>query len=153
MRIAIVGLGVFLLDWLSKSWIVAHLLPGNSISIIPGFFSLTLIENSGAAFGLLQRQTLLFIVIALVVVGLIVSYGRAAAREHPALGVALGLLLGGSVGNLADRILLHGRVIDFLDFHVWPFVFNFADAAIVIGGALFAWLVFRDAPPEAGGRP
>lgn len=151
VRIGIVGLAVFLLDWASKHWIATHLLPGASITVIPGFFSLTLVENSGAAFGLLQRQTLLFVVIALMVVGLIVTYGRAAARRQPALGIALGLLLGGAVGNLVDRIL-HGRVIDFLDFHVWPFVFNFADAAIVIGGAIFAWIAFRETPPAGEGR-
>ncbi len=150
MRIGIVALAVFLLDWFSKSWVAAHLLPGQSITLIPGFFSLTLVENSGAAFGLLQRQTLLFIVIALLVAVLILTYGRAAARNHPWLGVAFGLLLGGAVGNLVDRIW-QGRVIDFLDFHVWPFVFNFADAAIVVGGALFAWFVFRESPPTAGG--
>ncbi len=151
MRIGAVAAVVFVLDWLSKHWITAHLLPGANIPVIPGFFSLTLVQNAGAAFGLLQNQTLLFVVIAVVVIALILTYGRQAAKDRPWLGVAFGLQLGGALGNLVDRVL-QGTVVDFLDFHVWPFVFNLADASIVIGGALFAYLIWGDSESSGEGR-
>jgi signal peptidase II len=152
LLIGIIAVAVFLLDWFSKSWVVTHMVPGQSIQVIPGFFSLTFVENAGAAFGLLQRQTLLFIVIALLVIVLILTYGRAASRERPWMATAFGLQLGGAAGNLVDRVFFHGLVVDFIDFHVWPFVFNVADAAIVIGGALFALLLLRDSRTDVGGQ-
>jgi signal peptidase II len=152
--IAAVAAVVFALDLLSKRWVTTHLAPGASLPVIPGIFYLTYIRNSGAAFGLLQGQTVLFLVITAAVVVLILTYGRRAARGVPLLGIAFGLQLGGALGNLLDR-LLYARVTDFLDFKVWPFIFNLADAAIVVGGGLFALVVFREPAegPGAGGGP
>lgn len=115
--------------------------PGESIPVVPGIFHITYVRNAGAAFGLFQHQTGLFVAVTAVVIALIVLYGRQAARGQPLLALALGLQLGGAVGNLVDR-LRGGTVVDFLDFRVWP-VFNLADSAIVIGGALFAWFLLR----------
>ncbi len=147
MLIGVVAVAVFLLDLLSKNWVATHMTPGQSIPVIPGFFYITYWRNAGAAFGILQNQTLLFIVITLVVIALILTYGRHAARHSRVLGVAFGLQLGGALGNLVDR-LLYARVIDFLDFRVWPFIFNVADMAIVIGGALFAVTLWRQPAAE-----
>jgi len=143
---------VFLTDFFTKHEVAAHMFPGQSIPVIPGIFYITYWRNAGAAFGLLQHQTLLFIVITAVVIALIVTYGRRAAQALPLLGIAFGLQLGGALGNLLDR-LLYTRVIDFVDIRVWPFIFNISDMAIVIGGALFALVVLREpAPREQGPR-
>jgi signal peptidase II len=147
VRIGIVAALVFALDWLSKHWVATHMVPGESLPVLPGFLDLTYVRNAGAAFGLLQGQTVLFLVITVIVIALILTYGRRAAQDSPLLGYAFGLQLGGAVGNLVDRVL-YARVIDFIDFRVWPFVFNFADASIVVGGALFALVVLRE--PQAG---
>lgn len=140
MLIAIVAAAVFLADFLSKRYVATHMTPGQSVPVLGPVFHITYVRNAGAAFGLLQHQTLFFIVVSLVVVGLIITYGRAAARGDAWLGVALGLLLGGALGNLLDRVL-YGTVVDFLDFRVWP-VFNLADSAITVGGAIFVYLLF-----------
>ena len=151
MRIGIVAALVFVLDYLSKNWVATHMTPGESRPVIPGFLYLTYIRNAGAAFGLLQGQTLLFLVITVAVIVLILTYGRRAARHSPLLGFAFGLQLGGALGNLLDR-LLYAQVIDFIAFHVWPFIFNVADASIVVGGALFALVVLRE-PASEGSEP
>lgn len=151
MRIAVVAALVFVLDFLTKHWVATHMVPGESIRIVPRLLDLTYIRNAGAAFGLLQGQTLLFLVITAVVIALIVTYGRRAARTAPLLGYAFGLQLGGALGNLLDRVL-YAQVIDFIDVRLWPFVFNVADMAIVIGGALFSLVVLREPEAQGSGR-
>ena len=138
---------VFVLDAASKWLVQTRMVPGQSLAVIPGFFYITYVRNAGAAFGLLQGQTALFIAVAIAVVALIATYGRRMARHHTSIGFALGLQLGGAMGNLVDRVV-YGRVVDFLDFRIWAFVFNVADAAIVVGGALFAVALWRLAPAE-----
>jgi signal peptidase II len=130
---------------------------GESISIIPGFFHLTLNYNRGAAFGMAQGRddsggiAPLLIIITLVIIYAIVRLRGERARSR-GLAVGLGLLLGGAVGNLIDR-LAFGYVTDFLDIgvtlggkeHYWP-TFNLADVAIVAGVVLFmnyVWFVSR----------
>lgn len=152
MVIGLIAAVVFACDVITKSLVASHMQPGDSVPVIPGLLSITYIRNAGAAFGLLQNQTLLFLVITAAVIILIVTYGRRVARSSPVLGVAFGLQLGGALGNLLDR-LLHARVIDFIDFKVWPFIFNVADMAIVIGGALFALVVLREPATEEGRHP
>ncbi len=150
MIIGIVAALVFALDRVTKILVQTRMAPGTSIQVIPGLLRITSIRNAGAAFGLLQHQTLFFIAVTAVVVVLIVTYGGRAARGQPMLAVALGLQLGGALGNLYDR-LLRGMVVDFIDFYrVWPFIFNVADAAIVVGGCLFAWILIRqgDTPQQ-----
>jgi signal peptidase II len=148
--IAIVAALVFALDRVTKTLVQTQMRGTASIPLIPGLLRITPIRNAGAAFGLLQHQTLFFIAVTAVVVVLIVTYGGRAARGQSLLAVALGLQLGGALGNLYDR-LLHGTVVDFIDFYrIWPFIFNLADAAIVVGGCLFAWILIRqgDKPAE-----
>ncbi len=142
MAIAVTALVVFGLDALTKWLVVAHMAPGESIPVLPGFFYITYVRNAGAAFGLLQHRTALFVAVAVLVIGLILWYGRRLARGSTLLGMALGMVLGGAAGNLVDR-LTYGQVIDFLDVRVWAFVFNVADSAIVIGVALFALHLLR----------
>lgn len=144
---------VFAVDFATKRWVEAVLAPGDVVPVT-GFFNLVLTFNSGAAFSFLagasgwQRE--LFIGIAAAASALIVWL----LHRHRAEGlfcVGLGLILGGALGNLWDRVTL-GHVVDFLDFHAggwhWP-AFNAADSAITCGAALLIWDAFRARPPEA----
>jgi signal peptidase II len=114
-----------------------------TVVLIPGFLDLRLAYNTGAAFGLLPNWAPLFIIVALVAIYAIVRLRRAGAGSM-CLSIGLGMLLGGAMGNLIDRLLFADRgVTDFLDVHIrsgdkflaWP-TFNLADAAIVIGAIL-----------------
>ena len=131
------------LDLLSKLWILSRLHEGESITVIPGFFNLLLNFNSGAIFGSLQGLPEWVRAVIFVAAGIaaLVYFGSLFLREGtPALErTALGLILGGALGNGLDR-LWHGRVVDFLDFifgswHYWTF--NLADSAIVCGAILY----------------
>ena len=113
--------------------------------VIEGVLTLRFTTNSGGAFSFGDRAPLLFAAAAIVVCLAILG---TAFRARPTLhAVALGLILGGAFGNLLDRILrgpgLSGRVVDFIDPHVWP-VFNLADAAVVSGAVLLAVQSFRE---------
>jgi signal peptidase II len=104
------------------------------------YFRFTYVENRGAAFGLLQDQTAFFVLVGVIVIGVIAASYRYLPRSGFLLHLALGLQLGGAIGNLIDRVR-QGYVVDFVDFgyhsNWWP-VFNVADSAIVIGVALLA---------------
>ena len=145
----LVALGTLVLDQLSKLLVRRLMWEGESIVVVPRVFHLTYIRNPGAAFGLLAHQTAFFIGIALVVVGAVLFGHRYIPDESRAMRFALGLLAGGALGNLLDR-LRFGRVVDFLDFRVWP-VFNLADTAIVIGACLLVLEVWRR--DRRGGGP
>ena len=119
---------------------------GESIPVLSGIFHITYIENPGAAFGMLANQRWFFIIAGiLVILAACVMYRRLSETGRLVrLGAAL--LLGGAVGNLIDRIRL-GRVIDFLDFRVWP-VFNIADIGICVGVACLIYTLMRDGEKE-----
>lgn len=125
-------------DQVTKAIAVSRLRPGRSVEVIDGVLSWTLHRNPGAAFGIFQRVPALFTALAIVIsLAIVAASRRAAAGLH---ATALGLVLGGALGNLADRFFrppgpFRGRVIDFIDFRVWP-TFNVADAAVVIGAGL-----------------
>ena len=99
--------------------------------IIPDVFHLTYILNAGAAFGVLENQRILFILIAVVLLLVLARYYKQIPAEPPILRIGVGLMAGGAVGNLIDRIK-SGQVVDFFDFRIWP-IFNIADMAIVVG--------------------
>jgi signal peptidase II len=116
---------------------------------------LTYVQNRGAAFGLLQDQTLFFVLVGLVVIGVIAASYRYLPRSSLLLQVALGLQLGGAIGNLIDRVR-QTYVVDFVDFgyrsNWWP-VFNVADSAIVIGVALLALNLMTESQPGDASQP
>ena len=115
-------------------------------TIIPDWLSLSYTCNSGAAFGLLANATLLFVLIAVVVIGVIIAYFRFLPANRPWLRLSLGLQLGGALGNLIDR-LRQGYVVDFIYFKNMP-VFNIADCCIVVGVAILAFhLLFMQSQP------
>jgi signal peptidase II len=124
-----------LLDQFSKIILQKFLTEGVTIPVWPPFFYLTYIRNPGIAFGLFANQNMLLsIMIVLVIIAAAAAY-IFFTQGHPKIKVGLGLLLGGALGNIIDRLRI-GQVIDFLDFRFWP-VFNLADVAIVCGALLF----------------
>ena len=136
-----IAAAVVAVDQITKQLALDGLRDG-PIDVIDGVFRLRLAFNSGGAFGLLQGLPGFFLVASIVVVCLIVFWVR--HLDDPRSIAPLGLILGGGLGNLADRVLrdLNGNVVDFLDFHIWP-VFNLADSAIVIGVLTIFWFSFR----------
>lgn len=127
---------ILLADQLTKFLILKSLSPGESIPILNNIFHITLVQNKGAAFGMLSRHTFFLILISIAAVGFIIISHRRFRGRMPAIDAGCSLILGGTLGNLVDR-LRFGFVIDFLDFRVWP-VFNVADSAICIGAGLLA---------------
>ena len=138
----VVGSTVFL-DQLSKQLVAEYMEIGQQITVIDNFFYLTYLRNPGAAFGMLHYQTAFFIAITLVVAVLILYYYRMLSEDYRWLRLGLSLQLGGALGNLIDRVA-GGYVIDFLDFTIWPPVFNIADSAIVVGIGFFLVAFWRD---------
>ena len=135
------ALPVVAADQLSKFWIRSNLAMGESVFEV-GFFRLTHIHNTGAAFGLFQGQSFPLTIIASVGVAALLLYALFFHHRFPFLdnrlgNLALGLVLGGTVGNLIDRIRF-GYVTDFIDFNFWP-AFNIADSAIVVGIIILAY--------------
>jgi signal peptidase II len=122
-------------DRLERTGVRSLPLPG-----VGDFLRFTYVENRGAAFGLLQDQTAVFVLVGVIVVGVIAASYRYLPRSGFLMHLALGLQLGGAIGNLIDRVR-QGYVVDFVDFgyhaNWWP-VFNVADSAIVVGVALLA---------------
>ena len=137
---SLVGLLILVADQLSKVWIRTNLPEGHYLFQV-GFFRIIHIHNTGAAFGLFRDQSLVLTVVAIVAITVILVYTFVGYRHLPWLDsklgkLALGLILGGTVGNLVDR-LRFGYVTDFIDFGFWP-TFNIADSAVTIGVILFA---------------
>ena len=126
----LVALVVVALDQVSKFFIRANMIPGQSIPE-EGFFRITYVTNVGGAFGILSNQAFLITLTAIAGIAAILIYARYPLFNRMLVRVALGLLLGGAVGNLIDRIRF-GEVVDFIDVGAWP-VFNLADSAIVVG--------------------
>ena len=125
-------IGVWIIDRLIKVLIQSKFIPGETLIVIPKVFHLTFVLNPGAAFGLLAGRTWIFVVTALLVVGGVIYGQFRIPRRETLTRLALGMIGGGALGNLYDRLII-GRVVDYLDFQIWPFVFNFADSMIVIG--------------------
>jgi signal peptidase II len=145
----VIAIVVLFLDRLSKRAVASNIALGERVVVIPGFFHLTHVQNTGAAFGLFADSPaqwkigalVTFSVLALVVVSALLWKN---SHSLSTTTIGLSLILGGAMGNLWDRVM-SGRVVDFLDFYVgsyhWP-AFNVADSAIVIGAALLISEIF-----------
>lgn len=140
----LVALILLFLDQLSKYLIKQNMSHTESIPIIKSIFHITYIENTGIAFGLFPRGGSLFTIISLVIISVIIFFERRKLLKLAREKFCLGLILGGALGNLIDR-LRFGFVVDFLDFRIWP-VFNLADSAVCIGGILMAFFLLRKRP-------
>ncbi len=146
----LLALSVFVLDQVTKAWINGRLPLGSygsygGIEVIPNFFYLVHVGNTGAAWSLFTGKSFYLALLAMVTLLAIFFWRRALGLQGRTAQLAFGLLCGGIVGNLADR-LLHGHVIDFLDFHFGSYVyptFNVADSGICIGVAIYVWHSLR----------
>lgn len=131
-------------DQFSKYIIRQKMSLAESIPIIKSVFHITYVENRGIAFGLFPQGSSLFIVISLIIILVIIFFERKKVIKSLKERFCLGLILGGALGNLIDR-LRFGFVIDFLDFRIWP-VFNLADSGVCIGGILMVFFLLRKRP-------
>jgi signal peptidase II len=136
---------VLALDQLTKHLVVSNLAGRRPVDLVGDVVQLRYTTNSGGAFSLLTGAPLFFGIMAMVIIGGIVYASR---RAQPlSMLVILGLILGGALGNLTDRLLrgdalLRGEVVDFIKVGIWP-VFNLADSCVVVGGILLAILLGR----------
>ncbi len=132
---------VFLLDQVSKHFVRTMFQQGSSIPVIDDLFHITLVYNTGAAFGMLKAWPYLFVAVSVLAVA-IINYMFLKKRHvlKPGEKAALCFIMAGTLGNLADRIRL-GCVVDFIDLRVWP-VFNVADSFITIGAVMLGWSIF-----------
>lgn len=141
---------IIAVDQWTKYWVVNHILPFMSYDIIPNFFSIIHTRNYGAAFGFLndsdmEWQFWLFAAATVFAVAVILYMARGAKKNAYVLITALGLILGGAVGNFIDRVRFRS-VVDFLDVYVgayhWP-AFNVADSAICVGACFMLWCIYK----------
>ena len=147
LGLAAIALAAVVADQVTKHVVASNLRLGEGVHVV-GPFTIRHVQNSGIAFGLFSNAAAAVIVVtAIAIAWMLVYFARSGAR-HPVLPIALGLVIGGSVSNLADRVRL-GFVTDFLDFRYWP-AFNLADSFIVIGvGILLAALILAEREPRA----
>jgi len=146
----LIALLVVVADQLSKLWIRSNLLVGQSLPE-EGFLQLTHVRNTGASFGLFQDQSFALTIVAMVGIAFILVYAliihhRFFPSDNLLGKSALGLILGGTIGNLIDR-LHFGYITDFIDIGIWP-TFNIADSSIVVGAIIFAYSLLRLARAE-----
>lgn len=146
-----VAAAAYVADRVTKVWAESRLVDA-PIDVIDGVLTFRFTTNSGGAFSIGGSAPWIFVTASVIVTGLIL----ATAFRHRSLpaAAAVGSILGGALGNLTDRAIrgpgFRGRVVDFIDLHVWP-IFNLADTAIVVGAALLAVASFReDRSAEAG---
>lgn len=138
-KIYSIGVIVLILDQFIKALIKMHMTLGSELKLIPHFFSLMYLKNSGAAFSILNNSTIFLEIISVVVLVLLDRFITKEKDLNKYEFLALGLIMGGIVGNLIDR-LFYGAVIDYLSFTFGNYnfpVFNLADSAIVIGAIIF----------------
>jgi len=146
---------IIVLDQIVKA-VIKQVIPlHQSITVIPGFFDLSHIQNPGGAFGLLSDQSpvirvVVFIILSSVAVGMVFYLYCKTDESLPFLSIGFAMMMGGAVGNLIDRIRF-GRVVDFLDFYIgslhWP-SFNVADSAVTVGIAIFLFHLLLNKVPK-----
>jgi signal peptidase II len=149
------AMGVFVLDQVTKSLISFNLQTGTygppgHIVIIPGFFNLVHVGNTGAAWSLFSGKSTVLALLALTTLVAIFFWRRSLGLRLLPVQISFGLLCGGILGNLLDR-LVYKHVIDFLDFHFGNYVyptFNIADSAICVGVLIYLWYSFKNPTPR-----
>jgi len=133
---------ILILDQVTKYIIIEKLPINSSIEVIGGFFYITNVKNTGAAFGLFQDSIGILTIISIVAIVLIIILKIMLKLNYAFYNVSLGFILGGALGNLIDRYFV-GEVTDFINFTFWP-VFNIADSFIIIGFCLIIILILRE---------
>lgn len=132
----LVAIVVFVLDRLSKAYILSHEWSCQQREVIPHLLRCTYVQNTHGAFGMFGNSPVLLIVLAILVLAVFAFAFRDAVQRSGLVRIAFGMIVGGALGNIVDRFQ-HQWVVDFIDFYtIWPNVFNVADSAITIGVAL-----------------
>lgn len=144
---AVLTIPLYVLDQVTKRFVLSSIAPDEMVPVVPGFFNLVQVHNTGAAFGMLRDNNLFFIALSSVALILLVVFSYRGTFKDGWSRVGAALLAAGILGNLTDR-LLYGHVIDFLDFILpwygrWP-AFNVADSCICIAAALFVIASLRE---------
>lgn len=158
-RLWVFAVVFFSLDQATKAMIAARLPygcygPGQNIEVFPGFLNLVHVGNTGAAWSMFSGMSAWLALLALGTLGAIFIWRRSLGLHHASVQPAFGLLCGGILGNLVDR-LIHGHVIDFLDFHFGAYTyptFNVADSAIFIGVFWYMLWSLRQPPDEGNAK-
>ena len=132
---------IVILDQFTKFLIKQNFQLNQSVPIIKNILHLTYITNTGSAFGLFKGLNWFFVFFSVIVIIAIFYYLERIVKNEKLLQFAVGLLLGGTIGNLIDRVA-YGAVIDFIDFRIWP-VFNIADSAVTIGVIILIVLLWK----------
>jgi signal peptidase II len=150
LRVLLVGIAavVLVLDQATKAWALAALTPGEPVDLVGSAIRLNLIRNPGAAFSLGDGSTWVLTLVSLVILAWVLVAVRRV--DNRGWAVPLGLLLGGAVGNLVDRLVREpgpgrGHVVDFIDYFGW-FIGNVADIAIVVAAGVVMVLAYRGVP-------
>jgi signal peptidase II len=149
--VLLIGWAVWFADVLTKTWALAFLEGREDVKVLGNFLKLTLAKNSGAAFSMGEGGTIFLTLFSITVIFLI-GYWTPKVTSR-SWGCVIGLVLGGSLGNLTDRIFrsgdgaFRGHVIDWISLPRWP-IFNLADSAIVIAAVLATFLTFRNVTPN-----
>ncbi|MBN3040153.1 MAG: signal peptidase II [Candidatus Omnitrophica bacterium] len=141
----IVAAVVFLSDFIIKSQLNQYT-PADSYPVIKNIFHITLVHNTGAAFGIFSGYTLPLVFIGLVFTFLFLFYVNKEINKTSLFCLSCGLILGGALNNLYDRISL-GYVVDYLDFRIWP-VFNLSDTCISIGAVFLSYYLLKQKPSD-----
>lgn len=133
------------IDQVTKLMAARMLTSGVSVDVIPGILRFTYVENEGAAFGMFSEHRWVFMVISTVAILALLVYLWKFRPDSALACTAISMIIAGGIGNMIDRVLL-GYVVDFFDFcafpEIWPWVFNFADVCVCVGGALLMlWLI------------
>lgn len=144
--VVLVALIVLLLDHWTKALVLHGFLPGESRLVVPHLLWWTYVQNTHGAFGMFGNSSGLLIVLALLVLAIFTFAFRDAVKRSLLVRIAFGMIVGGAIGNIVDRVQ-HHWVVDFIDFRtIWPNVFNVADACITIGVALLILSQLRREP-------
>jgi len=144
LKVTLAAVPVMLLDLLTKAWLRSQLSPGDSREVVEGWLHLVHQRNTGVAFGLLRdlpESIRLPLLLGIALAGVIYLLVVLAPIEEPAVRIACVLVLGGALGNAIDR-LVDGAVTDFIVVAYFPYVFNLADVAITVAGALLVLHLF-----------
>lgn len=151
MLFYLLALAIVLTDQIIKFLVHSSMRLGQSVSVIGGILKLTYVRNTGAAFSLFVGFSPYLVGIGIIVVLAVIFFHHRVSAQNRVLQTGLAFILGGSVGNLTDRIF-RSYVIDYLDITVWP-VFNFADIMINIGVILVAFKLFSEERKEHVSNP
>ena len=151
MQYIIITVLIVVADQALKLLVVDKIGMLNQIPVIDGFFYIHVIPNDGIAMGMLADHQGIVIAVTAIIMALLAVYIFIKRRtEKPLLLYTLSAIVAGGIGNIIDRIRLD-YVVDYLDFRVWSYIFNFADICIVVGCFLLIFLVFMDARKDGGG--